>query len=199
MKTESTQSTADRLAIIETLSSYAWGYDSRDLGMLGDSFSKDASFTIHLAGSDGWGPYTGRSTIVDWLASVMKMQVVGILLTFSLVLGIAMGSSLAAGFVTPQGAITTWLNELAFVPVDYRDNAPVDEWSGDGGDLYITSSAVYFVSSLGGHTIAHKKISAVEQLSDGISVEPSSGKNQIFLLGAPRFAAELILKIGSLQ
>jgi predicted NBD/HSP70 family sugar kinase len=49
------------------------------------------------------------------------------------VLGIAMGSSLAAGYVTPKGAITTWLNELAFVPVDYRENAPVDEWSGDGG------------------------------------------------------------------
>jgi predicted NBD/HSP70 family sugar kinase len=49
------------------------------------------------------------------------------------VLGIAMGSSLAAGFVTPQGAITTWLNELAFVPVDYRENAPADEWSGDQG------------------------------------------------------------------
>jgi predicted NBD/HSP70 family sugar kinase len=51
------------------------------------------------------------------------------------VLGIAMGSSLAAGFVTPQGGITTWLNELAFVPVDYRENenAPHDEWSGDVG------------------------------------------------------------------
>jgi predicted NBD/HSP70 family sugar kinase len=49
------------------------------------------------------------------------------------VLGIAMGSSLAAGFVTPQGAITTWLNELAFVPVDYRNDAPADEWSGDRG------------------------------------------------------------------
>jgi predicted NBD/HSP70 family sugar kinase len=49
------------------------------------------------------------------------------------VLGIAMGSSLAAGFVTPQGTITTWLNELAFVPVDYRENPPVDEWSGDAG------------------------------------------------------------------
>jgi predicted NBD/HSP70 family sugar kinase len=49
------------------------------------------------------------------------------------VLGIAMGSSLAAGYVTPQGAITSWLNELAFVPVDYREGAPVDEWSGDGG------------------------------------------------------------------
>jgi len=50
------------------------------------------------------------------------------------VLGIAMGSSLAAGYVTPEGAITGWLNELAFVPVDYRaEGAPVDEWSGDGG------------------------------------------------------------------
>jgi predicted NBD/HSP70 family sugar kinase len=49
------------------------------------------------------------------------------------VLGIAMGSSLAAGYVTPQGNITAWLNELAFVPVDYRSTAPADEWSGDRG------------------------------------------------------------------
>jgi predicted NBD/HSP70 family sugar kinase len=49
------------------------------------------------------------------------------------VLGVAMGSSLAAGFVTPEGNITSWLNELAFVPVDYREDAPVDEWSGDRG------------------------------------------------------------------
>jgi predicted NBD/HSP70 family sugar kinase len=49
------------------------------------------------------------------------------------VLGVAFGSSLAAGYVTPQGNITGWLNELAFVPVDYRAKAPVDEWSGDGG------------------------------------------------------------------
>jgi predicted NBD/HSP70 family sugar kinase len=49
------------------------------------------------------------------------------------VLGVALGSSLAAGFVTPQGNITTWLNELAFVPVDYREGAPADEWSGDPG------------------------------------------------------------------
>ena len=49
------------------------------------------------------------------------------------VLGIAMGSSLAAGFVTPRGSITAWLNELAFAPVDYRADAPADEWSGDRG------------------------------------------------------------------
>jgi hypothetical protein len=33
------------------------------------------------------------------------------------VLGIAMGTSLAAGYVTPSGGITPWLNELAFAPV----------------------------------------------------------------------------------
>ncbi len=49
------------------------------------------------------------------------------------VLGIAMGSSLAAGYADRQGNITGWLNELAFVPVDYRENGPVDEWSGDRG------------------------------------------------------------------
>ncbi len=49
------------------------------------------------------------------------------------VLGISMGTSLAAGFVTPEGSLTPWLNELAFVPVDARLDAPADEWSGDRG------------------------------------------------------------------
>jgi len=49
------------------------------------------------------------------------------------VLGIAMGSSEAAGYVNPDGAITGWLNELAFAPVDYNPGAAVDEWSGDAG------------------------------------------------------------------
>jgi predicted NBD/HSP70 family sugar kinase len=49
------------------------------------------------------------------------------------VLGIALGSSQAAGYVTPEGNITSWLNELAFAPIDYNPAAPVDEWSGDRG------------------------------------------------------------------
>jgi predicted NBD/HSP70 family sugar kinase len=49
------------------------------------------------------------------------------------VLGIAMGTSLAAGYATPRGGITPWLNELAFAPVDYHAEAPRDEWSGDKG------------------------------------------------------------------
>lgn len=48
-------------------------------------------------------------------------------------LGIAMGSSQAGGYVTRDGALTTWLDELAFVPVDDAPDAPVDEWSGERG------------------------------------------------------------------
>ncbi len=49
------------------------------------------------------------------------------------VLGVAMGTSEAGGYVDPQGNITGWLNELAFVPVDFNKDAMVDEWSGDFG------------------------------------------------------------------
>ena len=49
------------------------------------------------------------------------------------VLGIALGTSTAGGYVNPEGNITSWLNELAFMPVDYNPAAPVDEWSGDCG------------------------------------------------------------------
>ena len=49
------------------------------------------------------------------------------------VLGIAMGTSEAGGYVDAQGNITGWLNELAFVPVDLNPGAMVDEWSGDYG------------------------------------------------------------------
>ena len=49
------------------------------------------------------------------------------------VLGIAMGTSEAVGYIDPEGRITGWLNELAFVPVDANPDAMRDEWSGDIG------------------------------------------------------------------
>jgi predicted NBD/HSP70 family sugar kinase len=60
------------------------------------------------------------------------------------ILGVAMGTSLAAGYVTPEGNITSWLNELAFVPVDMQPNAHRDEWSGDlgVGAQYFSQQAV---------------------------------------------------------
>lgn len=73
-------------------------------------------------------------------------------------LGIAMGTSQAAGYVTPDGNITTWLNELAFAPVDYHPSAPVDEWSGDYG-----CGAQYFSQQAVGRLLP----------AAGITVEPS--------------------------
>ncbi len=49
------------------------------------------------------------------------------------ILGIALGSSEAAGYVDMNGHITGWLNELAFAPIDYNPSAPIDEWSSDRG------------------------------------------------------------------
>ncbi len=59
-------------------------------------------------------------------------------------LGIAMGSSEAAGFMDKQGRILGWLNELAFAPVDYNPEAAADEWSGDRGVgvMYFSQQAV---------------------------------------------------------
>jgi predicted NBD/HSP70 family sugar kinase len=60
------------------------------------------------------------------------------------ILGIALGTSTAAGYVTPDGNITSWLDELAFVPIDYNPGAAVDEWSGDDGvgSQYFSQQAV---------------------------------------------------------
>ncbi len=84
----------------------------------------------------------------------------------SAVLGVAMGSSLAAGFVTPQGNITTWLNELAFVPVDYRADAPVDEWSGDGG-----VGAQYFSQQAVGRLLAPAGIDLPREMPLPVKLE----------------------------
>jgi len=49
------------------------------------------------------------------------------------VLGIAMGTSEAVGYINNKGLLNGWLSEVAFVPVDFDKNAMVDEWSGDYG------------------------------------------------------------------
>ncbi len=70
------------------------------------------------------------------------------------VLGVAMGSSEAAGYVTMDGNITGWLNELAFAPVDYQPGAQEDEWSEDRGvgALYFSQQAVGRLAPVAGIT-----------------------------------------------
>jgi len=76
------------------------------------------------------------------------------------VLGLALGTSLAAGYVTRDGNITSWLNELAFAPVDYRPGAPRDEWSGDYG-----VGVQYFSQQAVGRLIAAAGIESAAGLS----------------------------------
>ncbi|MDH7512265.1 MAG: ROK family protein [Clostridiales bacterium] len=81
------------------------------------------------------------------------------------VLGIALGSSQAGGYVNEEGHITGWLNELAFAPVDYDPGAPVDEWSGDAGCgvQYFSQQAVFRLARVAGVELG-ENLSPVERL-----------------------------------
>jgi predicted NBD/HSP70 family sugar kinase len=63
---------------------------------------------------------------VTALAGAMSLEDVKIL-------GIAMGTSEAGGYVDEDGNIKGWLNELAFIPCDGSRDASLDEWSKDIG------------------------------------------------------------------
>jgi predicted NBD/HSP70 family sugar kinase len=81
------------------------------------------------------------------------------------VLGIAMGTSEAGGYVDGHGNITGWLNELAFVPVDYNTASEVDEWSGDFGCgvKYFSQDAVIKLAPAAGISL-DEKASPAEKL-----------------------------------
>jgi len=89
------------------------------------------------------------------------------------VLGIALGSSEAGGYVTETGELTTWLNELAFCPVDYDPEAPVDEWSGDRGcgAQYFSQQAVFRLAAPAGINLDERlgpaqKLKFVQEMAD---------------------------------
>ncbi|MBN2385723.1 MAG: ROK family protein [Anaerolineales bacterium] len=91
------------------------------------------------------------------------------------ILGIALGSSEAAGYVDMDGHIITWLSELAFCPVDYQPNAPTDEWSRDSGvgSQYFSQQCVFRLAPRAGIEVPQdvtdaEKLKAVqEQLEAG--------------------------------
>jgi predicted NBD/HSP70 family sugar kinase len=87
------------------------------------------------------------------------------------VLGIAMGTSEAGGYIDGNGNITGWLNELAFIPVDFNPHAMVDEWSGDigCGVKYFSQDAVIKLAAAAGihfepQTSPAEKLKAVQKL-----------------------------------
>ena len=89
------------------------------------------------------------------------------------IMGIAMGTSEAAGYVNEEGKILGWFNELAFAPVDLQEDAERDEWSGDRGVgcKYFSQDAVVRLAPRAGITLADslspaEKLKAVQSLAE---------------------------------
>ena len=89
------------------------------------------------------------------------------------ILGIAMGTSEAVGYVDENGNVTGWLNELAFAPVDANPEAMADEWSGDigCGVKYFSQDGVIKLApragiELNGDDAPAQKLKAVQALME---------------------------------
>jgi 3-phenylpropionate/cinnamic acid dioxygenase small subunit len=65
---------ADRDAIAELLSNYAWAMDAGDFQALNDIFSEDGSLMIHIAGADSIGPISPRDAVVEFIGSTITGQ-----------------------------------------------------------------------------------------------------------------------------
>ncbi len=97
------------------------------------------------------------------------------------ILGIAMGTSEAVGYINTQGGVNGWLSELAFAPVDFNEGAMVDEWSGDVGVgcKYFSQDAVIKLAEAGGHKFADgltpaqklKEIQALMEKGDALAAQ----------------------------
>jgi predicted NBD/HSP70 family sugar kinase len=95
-------------------------------GVAQDQFERIASLFLRIRDELGVPMEVVNDGEVTALAGSMSLN-------DNPVLGLALGSSQAAGYADQEGNITGWLNELAFAPIDYRHDAPADEWSGDIG------------------------------------------------------------------
>jgi len=113
---------------------------------------------------------------VTALAGAMNLNANG-------VLGIAMGTSEVGGYVDTQGNITGWLNELAFVPVDFCEDAMEDEWSGDYGCgvKYFSQDAVIKLAPAAGIEL-DPSLSPAEKLKvvQGLMAEGHEGAAAIY-------------------
>jgi predicted NBD/HSP70 family sugar kinase len=127
-------------------------------GVPEEKYDRVRNLFIHLRDELGVPLEIVNDGDVTALAGSMSLEDSG-------VLGIAMGSSEAGGYVDLNGNITGWLNELAFAPVDYNPQAAVDEWSGDRGvgSQYFSQQCVFRLAPTAGIEIP-KDLPQAEQL-----------------------------------
>ena len=97
---------------------------------------------------------------VSALAGAMGMNVGSIM-------GLAMGTSEAVGYVDKDKNVLGWINELAFAPVDLLEDALIDEWSGDigVGCKYFSQDAVIKLAPRAG-IILDESLSPAEKLKE---------------------------------
>ena len=95
---------------------------------------------------------------VSALAGAMGMNVGSIM-------GLAMGTSEAVGYVDKDKNVLGWINELAFAPVDLQEDAMEDEWSQDRGVgcKYFSQDAVIKLAPKAGITL-DEALSPAEKL-----------------------------------
>ena len=89
------------------------------------------------------------------------------------IMGLAMGTSEAVGYVDGAGCVSGWFNELAFAPVDLNDHAARDAWSGDSGvgSQYFSQDAVIRLAAAAGIPLDEgltpaEKLAAVQQRAE---------------------------------
>ncbi len=103
---------------------------------------------------------------VTALAGAMGMNVGSIM-------GIAMGTSEAVGYVDRDRNVLGWISELAFAPVDLNESAMADEWSTDlgVGCKYFSQDAVIKLAPRAGIVLEERltpaeKLKAVQKLME---------------------------------
>ena len=103
---------------------------------------------------------------VTALAGAMSMNVGSLM-------GVAMGTSEAVGYVDKDKNVLGWINELAFAPVDLNEEAMADEWSTDigVGCKYFSQDAVIKLAPRAGIELDDtmtpaEKLTVVQQLME---------------------------------
>ena len=64
----------DRDSLEQLFAQYGWPMDSKEFPTLNQVFTKDASFTVQIAGGDTYGPIEGREAIYDFVSQTVGAQ-----------------------------------------------------------------------------------------------------------------------------
>ena len=135
-------------------------------GISGSAQRKESQNIFAAVAAECFGPVPCRLANDGDVTALAGAQMLG----KNNLLGIAMGTSEAAGYANAQGSINSWFSELAFVPVDMGPDKSQDEWSKDWGTgvEYFSQQAVIRLAPRAGIELPQelpkpKKLAAVQQ------------------------------------